>query len=231
MKQTRNISGQTIAGTVVILVGLLLLLDQISVLDFGDIFRFFPLLFIGLAVWQIIQNGRAHITGPLITIGIFVIIQLALLNVIDGGLVANLWPVVLILVGGSILLRQRKGGNQPSVGYTSARFDTFAMFGAGERLVTSHAFEGGNATAIFGGVEVDLTNAQVEDKPAVINVFAMFGGVVIKASDDMLVGNDVFALFGGTGDERKQRKALAGEQPDVVIRGTVMFGGVSIEGE
>ena len=229
--ETRTISGQMIAGVVVILVGVLLLFDQLNVVDFGDIFQFFPLLFIGLAGWQLVKNGREHATGPIITILVFLFLQLALLDVIEGDFIWRLWPLILIAVGGSILLRQRGGEqswNKRDVSQ-DASFDVFAMFGGADRQVTSQAFQGGNATVMFGGAEIDLHEMQVEDKPAVINIFAMFGGVVLKASDDTLIVNNTFAMFGGTGDERKQRKRLAGEKPDIVVKGTVLFGGISIE--
>ena len=37
------------------------------------------------------------------------------------------------------------------------------------------------------------------------------------------------AIFGGAGDSRKQRKQLPDEQPDYIVRGFVMFGGLEIE--
>ncbi len=232
MKETRTFSSQLIAGGTIIMIGVLLLLDQIDLIDFGDIFQFFPLVFIGLAAWQLWQNGRQHATGPLISIAIFGFLQLAILDIVDWDIFGKLWPLFLIGVGASILLRQRNGGGMSfstDKMVTDTHFDIFAMFGGGGRQVTSQSFVGGNATVIFGGAEIDLHQIQVEDKPAIINVFAMFGGVVIKASNDTLIANNTFAMFGGTGDERKQRKALAGERPDVVVKGTVMFGGISIE--
>ncbi len=232
MNETRSLSSQIIAGGLIIVVGILLLLDQINLLDFGSIFQFFPLLFIGLAAWQLWQNGRQHATGPLISIAVFGILQLAMLDIINWDIFGKLWPLILIGIGASILLRQRNGKDMAFSTHdraADARFDVFAMFGGGGRQVSSQAFEGGNATVLFGGAEINLHHMQVEDKPAVINVFAMFGGVVIKASNDTLIANHTFAMFGATSDERKQRKSLAGEKPDVVVKGTVLFGGLSIE--
>ena len=231
---TNGISSQMVIGGGVVGIGLLLLLDQFNVLSFGDIVQFFPLIFIGMGVWQIMQNGTRHATGPIIMIAIMTVLQLSLLDVVDGDFFWRLWPVALIVGGASMLLRQRNGADDNtltnSVGSNSAdSFDIFTMFGGTERQMTSKSFSGGSITALFGGAEVNLHNMEVEDRPAIINVFCMFGGIGITASPDTIIDSRVVAIFGGASDERRQRKMLAGEVPEVIVKGFVMFGGVGIE--
>lgn len=228
----RGLSSQMIIGFVVLGLGVLLLFDQFNILSVGNLFRFIPTLFIALGIWQIVSNGFRHWVGPSIMIGFMSILQLSILDIVDGSFFWRLWPLALVVAGASMLMRQREGGPDDVLGSDSAEsFDIFAMFGGADRRITSQDFRGGSITTMFGGAEVDVTQVQVESRPAVINVFVMFGGAEIKASQDTIVHNQTVAIFGGTSDERpQQRKMLAGERPEIVVKGFVMFGGVEITG-
>ncbi len=230
----QSLSSQLVIGLIIIAIGSLLLLDQMNIMDFGDVFQFFPSLFIALGVWQIYSNGFRHWVGPAIMIGIASVIQLSVLDVLDDGFVWRLWPLVLIAVGVSILFRRSQGGDDTvfSASETtdnSESFNIFAMFGGHERRVTSQDFRGGEATVMFGGADINVEDAQVDSQPAEINIFVMFGGLELASSPDQVVDMRVTAIFGGASDERRrQRKQLAGEQPDIIVRGVVLFGGFEI---
>lgn len=225
----RGLSSQLVIGFGVVLLGVLLLFDQFNIFSVGTIMQFFPLLFIALGFWQLISNGFRHWVGPTIMIGIMSVLQLSILDMVDGSFLWRLWPLVLIAVGASMLLRQR-GGDVVAEGDSTDSFDILTIFSGAERRFSSHAFHGGNITVVFGGAEVDLTEIQVTERPATIHLFVLFGGVELKFSPDTLVNNQLVAIFGGSEDSRKQRKSLAGEQAEVAIKGFVMFGGVEVSG-
>ena len=236
MKENRRtISSQLIFGLVIITIGTLLLLDQFGMVNAGDFFQFFPSLFILLGIWQLVNNGFNHWVGPAIMIGIASVVQLSALGVLESGAVWRLWPLALIAMGASILLRQSDGGSDVVIANgnerkdSRGRFNIFAMFGGAERQMTSQDFRGGDVTVMFGGAEIDLSQSQVINRPAVINTFVMFGGLGITASPDQLIELRATAIFGGAGDNRKQRKQLPDEQPDYIVQGFVMFGGLEIE--
>lgn len=230
MPEERPISPQLWIGVIVIAVGVLLLAQQLLGLNLSGITRFIPLLFVLLGVWQLIANRFRFWLGPVILIGVAGAAQLGTLNLLDWSSLWQFWPLLLILIGGSVLLRQWRGPEQDVVPAEGGeQFQAFALFGGTGKRITSQALRGGEITALFGGVEVDLSDAHVVDPPAVIQVFAMFGGAGLKASADTLIDLRVTAVFGGAADERRQRKALAGEAPALIVRGFVMFGGVSIE--
>lgn len=226
----RGLSSQMIIGSVVLTLGVLLLLDQFDILNIGNIFQFVPLLFIALGVWQLVSNGFRHWVGPSIMIGLMTLLQLSILDLVDGAAVWRLWPLALVVAGIAMLRRQRAGGPDDVLGVDSAdSFDIFAMFSGADRRITSQDFSGGSVTALFGGAEVNLHDIKVENRPAVINVFCMFGGVGLKVSRDTIVHNQTVAIFGGSSDDRPQRKMLAGERPEIVVKGLAMFGGIGIE--
>jgi predicted membrane protein len=222
-----RVSSQAFIGLIVVVVGVLLLLNTTNIVDTSGLFRFVPSLFILLGLWQLVSNEMRSWAGPVTLIVVASLVQLAVLDVFDFNIFGLIWPLVLIGVGLQIVLNRR--GTARDDGDSIDRFSVFALFGGANQLITSANFRGGEVTALFGGAEIDLTNAQVIDRPAVINVFTMFGGIGIKASPDMLIRTDVVAILGGTGDERRQRKALTGEVPEVIVKGFAMFGGVGIE--
>jgi len=103
------------------------------------------------------------------------------------------------------------------------------VFGGVHRKVTTDDFRGGQTTATFGGVEIDLRRARMRGDSAVIDVTAMFGGVEFKVPPTWLVIGQVMAVFGGFGNKALEPDP---EQPGIkrlYIKGTAMFGGVEVK--
>lgn len=222
-----SLSTQAVIGLIVIVVGLLLFLQTTGIATVSGFLVWIPLLFVFLGFWQLVANGFRQWSGPVILIGLASLTQLLLLGVIGWDFVGRLWPLALILIGASLIMR--RGGVLSTQVEGEEYVRQFAFFSGNGRVVTSQSFGGGEITAIFGGAELDLRQAAVSERPARVQVFAMFGGVGIKASPDMLIHSEVIAILGGTGDERRQRKSLPGEMPEVVISGLVLFGGLGID--
>lgn len=87
-----------------------------------------------------------------------------------------------------------------------------------------HVFSGGTAVAVFGGVDLDLRNAVVQDGTR-LNVYAVFGGIDIITDDNVNVIMSVSGIFGGS--ENKQPE-VAGN-PTIYIDGIASFGGVDVK--
>ena len=81
------------------------------------------------------------------------------------------------------------------------------------------------ATAVFGGVELNMTEAVFEAKEVTIEVFCLFGGVTLKVPDGTRVNNHVAAVFGGV-DQKLSPPAP--DAPVVTIKGFAGFGGVEV---
>ncbi len=226
----RGISGQAMMGMVIIAIGVLFLLQTMGVGDTSSLWRWLPGVFVLIGVWQLVVNGFQNWIGPAILILVAGLAQLAALDIVDWSTVFKFWPLALVLLGLSILLGLNVGNTRPRGQVSSGEFTSvWAAFSGNQRQVVSQSFAGAEMTAVFGGVELDLRSAAVSDPPARVHVFAMFGGAGIKASPDMLIQSEVVAIFGGSEDNRRQRKMLAGETPEVVVTGVVMFGGFEIK--
>ncbi|MEO1255311.1 MAG: DUF5668 domain-containing protein [Bacteroidota bacterium] len=142
------------------------------------------------------------------------------------------WPVILIFVGIGIFLR-RSGG---AFGRGSAEDDNdylkdTSIFGGSNKYFTSKNFQGGSVTSIFGGSEIDLSEAELGKEEVVLDLFCLFGGNEIRVPNDWTVINDSFVLFGGF-EDRRRRLSEDSFNPHKVLRikGTVIFGGNELKG-
>ena len=79
--------------------------------------------------------------------------------------------------------------------------------------------------AIFGGASVDCRLASIEGR-AVIQVFAMFGGVEFKVPADWSVVNNTNAVMAGVDDSTVAPKE---NSKCLVIEGFVALGGIEIK--
>ncbi len=101
-----------------------------------------------------------------------------------------------------------------------------AVFAGASRKRTWRVRRNTSILTIFGGAELDLSQATFEAHEVTFNVFCLFGGVEITIPAGMDVDNQVMALFGGS-DVRKIAPPDA-TSPKLVIRGFVGFGGVDV---
>lgn len=230
--ETRQYSNQLFIGAALVLVGLLLFANNLNIIDIGGFWRWLPSVFIALGIWQLYANNFRFWTGPLILIGGGFLFQLSALGAFGIDSVFELWPLILIIVGGSILM-DRLGIEFPALPGRETDQDNLniiAIFNGAEDTLTSESFEGGELTAVFGGVEVDLRQTVPANQPITINAFALFGGVEMKIPETWRVRKDIIGIFGGTDDSRKQKPETDGGPVDLVVTGFALFGGVEIQG-
>jgi hypothetical protein len=104
-------------------------------------------------------------------------------------------------------------------------FDTMlAIFGGGERKGRWRVKRRTNAVAVFGGHDLDMTDAVFEGHEVTIWAFAVFGGIDITVPEGVSVRNEGVGIFGGFA-------ARGSDDPDpnapvVVVKGLALFGGV-----
>jgi predicted membrane protein len=227
----RTLSSQIFVGLILILIGLAFLLRNLGWADFSGVARWIPSFFILLGIWQLVANKFRFITGPLILIVGGIAFQLAAFDVIEFSSIWQFWPLILILIGGSILL-ERAGIKLPQPfthNEDEATVSILSIFNGPEHTVTSPEFKGGEATAVFGGIDLDLRQAAVVERPAHINTFAMFGGVDIIVPAGWAVKTDVIGIFGGADDERTDKISDRGDQSELLVTGFAMFGGITVK--
>jgi predicted membrane protein len=143
------------------------------------------------------------------------------------------WPCILILAGLLIIFRHRldrdPGKNQVLSG--EHIIDEVALFGGGDRVVTSQQFQGGKVTTIFGGLNYNMLKAKLAPGENYLDVFCMFGGMKLIVPEGWSVKIQVMSLFGGFSDKHRFKSSETNNEPSgqLIIKGTAIFGGGEIK--
>jgi hypothetical protein len=126
------------------------------------------------------------------------------------------------------------GKSGSSTGWTGSaspnHLNEWAVFGGTRRRIDSQDFQGGEAFAMFGGVEIDLRRAATTRDEIIIEVNAIFGGVEVRVPETWNVTVRGAGIFGGYEDKTMDtRVAPEGKQPHLIVNGFAVFGGVTIQ--
>ena len=220
-------------GAFLVLGGVALLLDHMGIISVDRLWRFWPLLLVCAGIPNVMSRERRLWGILLITAG--VMFQLNELGI--GHFRWNdMWPILLIAAGlmlmwGAVEARKNPS-SPPSGGDPRTTLNEVAIFGGIERRVTSQDFQGGHINAVFGGVEIDLTDASMQVEEASLEINAIFGGVELRVPETWQVAFRGTPIFGGIADKTLRRGSV---QPTVlptrvlVLTGAVIFGGVEIK--
>ena len=212
-------------GLFVLAIGVVFFLDNFGVLDADRVLRFWPVVFIGIGLASVTQPGRSSHVGGYIWIAVGSWLLLDELNLIRFSF-SDFWPLLLVALGATIIWR----AIAPLTGGVGIRDDStvraLAVMSGVERTSASKAFRSADLTAVMGGCELDLRRATITDGPAVVDVFAFWGGIEIRVPEHWAVDNKVLPFMGGVED----RTLPAGEVTErLVVRGMVIMGGVEIK--
>ncbi len=158
-----------------------------------------------------------------------------------------IWPVVIILVGVGIVLKpmskkeekwkrckekyerdwSQKKNYPTNATSIQDHIEINAIFGSVKRRVDSKQFRGGEINAVFGGAEVDLTQA---DFSGVIRleVNSVFGGTRLIIPASWTIKSELNAVAGSVEDKRTIQPANLDDTKKVVLEGNAVFGGIEI---
>jgi predicted membrane protein len=108
------------------------------------------------------------------------------------------------------------------------RLNIDAIFSGVNRKLMSKNFQGGKITAAFGGADLDLT--QVDFNGVVtIQVDIIFGGVKMIVPPHWDIRTEVTNIAAGLEDKRFFREGGVDPNKVVVLKGTILFGGLEIK--
>jgi len=162
-----------------------------------------------------------------------------------------IWPGVLILIGGMLILKPRRrrssttidGEKKNSSADTIITGDSFvreehdtsedfvdstSIFGGAKKNIISKNFRGGDLVNIFGGTELDLTRADFTGT-AIVELTTIFGGTKFIVPSNWTVKSEAVTLFGGLEDKRNMQNVTDNPDKVLLLKGTVIFGGVEIK--
>jgi predicted membrane protein len=214
-----GISSALMSGGLLIVVGILLLLNQMGVIHHW--FNFWALVFFFVGLLNIVQGGRNPWGFVLMAVG--VALELDTLGYLRIRF-ETYWPV-FVIAAGLVMVWRAYQKPQESAGDFSSQLNVFAIWGGGEYRIRSKNFRGGDLVAFMGGFDIDLRDADSEGTDATITVNAFMGGGVIRVPETWAVSMRVAAFMGG-----HSLKAREGAQPtkNLIVKGMAIMGGVEV---
>lgn len=222
----RQLLPRLVLGFGIAAIGILFTLDNVGVLDAGFWLRGWPILILLYGGGLLLTAGTtAEVVGG------------AIWMVVGGGLLLDnldllrvhfwdLWPLGLVALGVLLVVR----GVRPRMvsGDEGSYLHAFAFMSGVTRKSNSVAYEGGSLTAIMGGVEVDLRNARMVRQQAVLDCFALWGGIDVKVPPGWVVSGRVFPVMGGF-EDKTTPPAPEDTTGELVITGWVTMGGIAVK--
>jgi len=242
-----RLSHRTVIGLVLLALGIIFLFDTTDVWgrNINVVGTYWPVLLIAWGLWGIISNRFALKLWSCLLVAVGSVLLLSNLDLWDWGF-GQLWPLLLVIVGlfmlfGNRSRRRRRrhrirrtrqkvdADNSGTRGSddTSGGFRASYIFGGGKERVTSQNFQGGQVSAIFGGVELDLRDAVLGSEEAVIEATVVCGGIELRVPKDWRVNIRTTTMFGGAENNRPQPSA-ADAKGELTITGTVVCGGIEV---
>lgn len=240
--QSQSLRGRRsiVPGLVLLIIGSAFLLANLGFFDIRVIRDYWPVLLIafGLGHLAFPRHGMRSIVWSLALIVMGGLLQAQMLGYIRGNVWEIIWPVWLIFLGLSFLFRGRGGfsgcaGAPPWGGSNPGpvnpnRLNAETVFGGVKQRIDSQEFEGGNLSAVFSGVEIDLRGANTKLDELHIQADAVFGGIDLMLPAHWLVTVRGSGVFGGFEDKTHPPAAAGQKGPRLIVTGSAVFGGVTV---
>ena len=212
-----------ITGIFIIAIGAGFLLDNLNVIEFNQLAsNWWPLIVILLGIHIFVSDTKNYLWALLVS-GFGVVWLLRELDIVDINPWQFFWPLVIIVVGASIILRRGPHSNASK----AERDDLTAILGATDQKNTSGDFKGSKITSIMGGAKLDLRKATIK-KEATVELFCLWGGVELVIPRNVVVRNQSSAILGGT-EDKSEHEGDAKSAPILYVTGDVIMGGVEIK--
>ncbi len=112
---------------------------------------------------------------------------------------------------------------------TAEIVDSAAILGGVKKTIISKNFRGGEVVSVFGGTELNLSQADLQS-PAVLEATQIFGGTSLIVPANWQVKSEVVAILGGVDDKRPLMQSSSYDPNKVLIlKGVALFGGLTIK--
>jgi predicted membrane protein len=229
--------GRALGGLIVVAVGVVLLAKQVGV-DFPYWFFSWPMLLITVGLYLGFRHSFRNLGWlfPTAIGAVFLINDI----VPEMELKQFLWPIIIICIGLVMIFRPRgrnrgeeywkqrynQGNNSES--FSNNAFETVTIFGGDKKQIISKDFKGGESVCAFGGVEINLTQADIIGT-AEIEVVQLFGGTKIIVPPHWKVQSDeLVCIFGSLEDKRQVAGSTVDPSKTLILKGTCIFGGIDL---
>ncbi len=226
-------------GFFIILAGLLLLAFNFDILPYGWKHVLFSWQMLLIVIGAIsIFGSDSRMPGMILIIigGFFLIPEIFVMHI---SFTRLFWPLILIIIGLMILSKRGMNGRwrhkfehrfgQNDTPLEEGYINESNIFSGSKHRVTNQVFRGGKISNIFGGTEIDLTQATLAEGKTELTIECIFGGVNLIVPADWKVVININAVLGGFSDKRLVIKEATDSNKVLIIRGEAIFGGGEIK--
>lgn len=237
MHNTQSNPSKLFIGALLIIIGSLFLLRSFQILPFEISHIIFSWRFIFFVIGIIMLiNSENKILGIIFTaVGGFLLFPKIFPDIeVDGRLI---WGIIIIALGVYVIFKSTSSKYRSTPDGSAGKInrdyiDDVAIFGGGEKVISSNNFRGGNITAIFGGSQIDLSSCKLAEGNNVLNITAIFGGSTIIVPRDWNVLLNVTPLFGGFSSKiRREPNFIVDQSRSLIIKGIAIFGGGEVKSQ
>lgn len=236
-------SARYIAGLIVILIGLAFLLNNLNLGLPHWVFGW-PMFLIALGIFL---GARRNFCGIWWLILILIGAYNLLLQIVDFDISKYALGAGLVILGAFLIVRPKT--SYPHFGRRNRKnrfdgmsddpitksagtvehdyFEASAVFGSINQTVFSKNFKGGKISAVFGGAEIILTQAEFIGS-VTLELHAAFGGIKLIVPPNWAIKSNISPVFGNVEDKRMNIAETGEERKVLILEGSVMFGGVEI---
>ena len=198
-----------------------------------NIFFSWEVLLIAIGLINVVSRESKTLGLILISVGGFFLLDDIFVFAFD--FYKLFWPVLLIVIGGTLILfggkvfNHRRFHGQYSSSTEDGVVNEVNVFGGNKKRIVSSSFKGGEIINIFGGSEIDLTQSELAEGRNVLELICIFGGSTIVVPSDWNVRTEIVSILGGFGDKRTIVKKPIDESKQLIIKGVAIFGGGEIK--
>jgi predicted membrane protein len=245
--QRATLTPKLAVGGILLALGAIFTLDNFGLLDAGSIWEYWPLILIVAGISHVFrprEHGSRTWGYVEIAVGLFFLLRNLGVFWIS---VWKIWPPVLALAGLHMIWQamnrrseaEASGDGSSLVAGSGASgsgpepkqyLNEFALFGGGARAVRSPNFRGGSAGVIFGGFEIDLRESAMGGDSATVDLFALFGGIVLRVPASWDVNMKATPIMGSAEYKPQKREAVPeGPRKTLTVTGVSIFGGLEVK--
>ena len=204
-------------GMIVLALGVYFLLEREFDFDFGLQTYIFPIILIALGFYLITQKRREN----------------QVLEDIKSQLKTGASKLSSSMNYDDATYEKSEDSGFTGMGGTSGstftdRVNIDAILSGVNKRVMSKNFQGGKLTAAFGGIDLDLTQADFSGI-VTLQVDVIFGGMKLVVPPHWDVRTEVSNIAAGVEDKRIYRQSEVDTDKVLLIKGTIFFGGLEIK--
>jgi predicted membrane protein len=227
-----RVNNRALIGVILVLAGLFLVIRNTGFFPgfIDNVIFSWPMLLVVIGL--VLTLGATEKTAGIIIMAVGGFFMIPLIFRETFHMYNMFWPTIFIIIGVIFLATARRGWSVvKSKGVLGDDYiDYVNVFSGGERQVVSENFKGGKVSAVFGGIELDLTKAKLASGRSELEVACIFGGATIIVPDDWHVTVEVTPILGGFSDSRKLSPGRTVDPAKhLIIKGVVILGGGEIK--